>query len=116
MRIPKRITDLANQLDAGADGQSLLIRVPGDGLAFDVLHHEIRKAIVGAATIEQAHDVAMLERREDLTLVAEPGDRLGRADRAGQDLDGDAVNELLIIAYRQVHGTHAALAELPGQT
>ena len=57
----------------------------------------------------------MVEAGEDLALGAEaPHDRLG-VHAALEDLEGDALVEHVVVAHRQEHGAHAALAQLADQ-
>ena len=100
-----------NEGDPRAHGELVVRDVPGDRGALDVLHRQVGQAVVGATTVEQAHDVGVFERREDLPLVAEPCNRLGRPHGMRQDLDRDSMMELRIIALREVHRAHAALSE-----
>ena len=111
VRVLDRRADIAEEPDPSGNGQRMLAGVRGDRLALDALHHEVRHAGVGAATIDQSHDVAVIERCEELTLVAEPGDRFGGLDRARQDLDRDASDELRVVTLRDVDGPHSPFAD-----
>ena len=64
----------------------------------------------GRAAVEQAGDVRVLEPRQDLALRAELPHALG-VEQAAHHLDGDLLQELVVVALGQVDGAHAALAE-----
>ena len=49
----------------------------GDGRADDVLHHEVGEPLLGAPPVEEPHDARVLQRGQDLPLVAEARHGLG---------------------------------------
>ncbi len=77
----------------------------------DVLHHEIGQAFFGAAGIEQARDVRMIERREDLRLDLEALQQGLRAVALPQHLDRDFLLILIVVANALVDLAHAAAAD-----
>jgi hypothetical protein len=78
--------------------------------AVDVLHHDVRLAVVGLAAVEQMRDVGMVELRQDLALLAQAAlPVLGR--KAADQLDRDALLEAAVGAFGKQHRTHAAGAE-----
>ena len=88
--------------------------VLGDRLALDVLHREVRQAVLGDAAVEQARDARVVERREDLPLLAEPADHPGvQVGAAPHQLERDPLVELAVVPVGEEHGAHPALADDP---
>ena len=82
------------------------------GSPVDVLHDEVGQAVVGRAAVEQARDVRVLERGEDLPLGAKRASmQLGVQPRR-HDLDRHPLRELAVGALGQVDRAHAAAADL----
>ena len=92
--------------------QLVPVAVAVDGLALDELHHDVGRAVVGRAAVEEPRDVRMLEAGEDLPLPPEVADRVvaGAADR--DDLDRDPLAVLIVGARGQIDDAHPAVAEL----
>ena len=67
------------------------IAVAIERLAFDVLHDEVRQAVIGGAAVEQACDVWMIEGSEYLSFLA----------KAAQDKVG--IHAALDQLYRDAH-------------
>src|ERR1044071_4379411 len=81
-----------------------------DRNAVDELHRQERQPVRRAAAVDEPRDVRMLERGEDLPLLAEAlHERL--ADSAAHELDRDALRELAV-ADREKDRSHSAAAEL----
>jgi hypothetical protein len=53
------------------DRQSVRLTIAIDGLAFDQLHHEVGKAILGCATVNESRDIRVLQTGQNLSLVLE---------------------------------------------
>ena len=111
MRVLDGGAHAADELDALAARGVALAHVAGERDAVDVLHHEVRLTVLGRAAIEHPHDARVIERRQDLALVAKSRDRLRRAEAVVQDLDRDATLVLRVIPFSEVDGTHPTLAE-----
>ena len=109
MRVLQRGRNLEDETHAVAHRE--LARVGRERHAVDQLHHQVRQAIVGRAAIEQADDAAVIERGEQLALVAQPGDQQRRCRDRPQDLDRDIADVLGVIARGAVDGAHPALAD-----
>ena len=71
MGVLHRRAHLEKEREAGVDRQAVDVAVSIDGQAIDVLHHEIRCAVVRGPAIDQSRDVGVIEVREDLPLVTE---------------------------------------------
>src|SRR5579883_3215315 len=106
-----RITDLQKELKPGANGQTASVAVLVEVLAIDVLHDEIGCAFFVYATVEQAGDIRVLQRRQDLALRAEAGFEMAAAEHGVDGFDRDFVFELAIDAARQKYRAHTASAE-----
>ena len=111
MRVMYRRADLLKELQAFGCRQALLIGILSDGLAFDVFHHEVRPPVAGGAAVEQAGDVRVIQRREDLPFIAKAAQDEFRIHAALDELDGDLLLELCVITLCEVDRAHAALAD-----
>jgi hypothetical protein len=109
VRVVHRRAHLAKQVQAVADREPAVGTVPIDGRAFDELHHQVRDAVVGLTSVEEARDVRVVERGQDPALAAKTLRMVGARDRAGQ-FDGDAPVEVPVGAARQQHQPHATAA------
>src|SRR5262245_46192195 len=101
----------AKQPQACGDAQSMLVAVGVDGLAFDILQYQVRNAVDGGAAVEQACDVRVIQRGQNLPLGAQARLYLPRQHAATDELDGDLLLVLLIGALAQVDLAHPALAQ-----
>src|ERR1700676_5511603 len=77
--------------------------------ALDVLHHEVRAAVLGRAAIEQPRDVGMREAGQDLPLVAEVPQDLLRIHAPSDQLERDLLLKMTVGADSTVDSSHAAL-------
>ncbi len=90
----------------------MLVAVPIDRRALDVLHREPGQAVLGDPAVHEAGDAGVIEQRKDLPLLEEPADE-GVARRTGaHQLQCDALAELRVVALGEVHRAHAAAAQL----
>ena len=92
--------------------EAVLVAVAVDRLAVDVLHDEVRLAVVGHAAVEQPRDVRMIERREDLSLGAEAVASMSASEPAAQQLERDLLLELSVGALGEEDAPMPAAAEL----
>ncbi len=81
------------------------------GTPFDVLHDEIRQAVLGRVAVQQARDVRVIEAREDLPLVAEAAQHGLRIHAALDELDRDLLLVLPVGAPGEIDRAHAAAAD-----
>ena len=102
---------LHEQLDALADEQGAIVAVRVDGFAVDVLHHQIGRAVIQIAAVDQSRDGRMSERRQDVPLAVQAIAHARMQRRVVQHLDGDGLLILGIIALAAVHRAHAAVPE-----
>ena len=96
-------------VSASIERQRPLLQPIGQRLAFQVLHHEERRAVVLADVVERA-DVRMIELRDRARFAVEPLAELRVGGEAlGQDLDRDGAIEARVA--RLVDLAHAARAD-----
>src|SRR5262245_179268 len=82
--------------------------------ALDVLHHQVRKAILSCAAIEKAGDILMVEIREYLTFISKAAQDYHRIHSALNQLDCDLPVILIIIADGQINRAHASASDFVG--
>ena len=111
VRVLHRGADLNEQLEAFANEQGAAVAIAVDGFAVDVLHHQIRRAVLEIAAVDQARDRRVIERREDVPLAVQSAAQPRMQRRVLQHLDGDGLLILRVIALAAVHGAHAAVPE-----
>jgi hypothetical protein len=99
------------QLQALLDVEAARIAVDVDRLAVDILHDDVWCAVGRRAAVEQARDIRMIERRQDLAFELQPALDMPRQQPASHQLDCDLLPELLVGALGQEHLAHAAAAE-----
>jgi hypothetical protein len=111
-----RSGDTRKQLEPGRERELPLFHVTGQRHAVDVLHHQVGTELA-VASVEQAHDVRVLEQREDLPLVTKARHRVGadqiRSHAPAQQLDRDLGPILAVVALGQDHDAHPALTDRP---
>ena len=107
-----RRADLPEEPEAVADREAALPAVVEQRNACDVLHHEVRLALLGRAAVDQPSDAGVLQRGRDLALVSEPLQDLRARHPGAHELDGDLLLELVVGAPRQIHLAHAAVPDL----
>ena len=111
VRKRNRFADLRKQINASSQPCPALSTVAINRRPFDALHREPQGAITGLATIEQARDVWMSERGEDLPLAAKLRSMRGTAARE-QPFDRDVLLERTINTLSLVDHAHAAATKL----
>jgi hypothetical protein len=82
-----------------------------DGDTIDELEDEIRTAIVGLTTVEEASDVGVLKPGKGLTLLLEPAAGVIGVEAVADDLEGYLFAEV-ILADGGIDISHTTLAEL----
>lgn len=110
---------MAEQLEPRAQRERAQLAEFDDRLACDEFHHQIRRAVVRRAAVEQLGDVRMLEVRQVLALGEEAARELAvervRAEDAADQLERDALLELAVGAFGEEHRAHAARRDLAHQ-
>ena len=80
-------------------------------LAVDVFHHEIRGSVLEIAAVDQARDRRVIEGGKDMPLAVQPAAQSWMQRRVLQNLDGDGLLILGVVALAAIHGAHAAVPE-----
>ena len=111
MRELHRRADADEQLQAFANEQGTAVAVGVDGFAVDVLHHEIRGAVLEIAAVDEARDRRMSECRENVPLAVQAAAQARMQRRMVQHLDGDDLLILSVVALASIDGAHAAVTE-----
>src|SRR4051812_11243050 len=96
VRVLDRRTDLLHQAQACWDREIVLRAVLIYANAFDILHDEIRSAIIRVPAVEQTRDVGMIESCENLSLAAESSRATRMKGSSRYNLQGDRVLKLLV--------------------
>ncbi len=109
MRIPDGLADLDEQPDAGVDAEFVVLGIRRDGLALDVLHHQIRHVVADAA-IDEPRDARVLEAGQDLALPLELAHALGAEQR--QPLERRRLLVGPVSPLDEVDGAHTAAPDL----
>src|SRR5690242_9909341 len=112
MRVADRPAYTLKKLEPFRGRQLAPVAVLVDRLALDVLHDKVRQAAIGAARIEQAGNVGMIEHRENLALAAKPPYDFTRVQPTANDLDGNQLLEGIVGARRKIDIAHAAMSDL----
>ena len=105
-------THEAEQAESFARRQPTRPAVDIDWLPLDVLHDEIREAVIGRTGIEERGDVWMIEARQNLPFAAKALKDGVAVTAAFDELDRDLFAELLVRALGQIHRAHAAPTQL----
>ncbi len=116
VRLGHRRQHVQHQAQAGRHRQRHALAVLVDGLAVDVLEHQVGLRAVGRdAGVEQAGDVRVRQPREDAAFALEAR-RVAMPEQAGaQELDRHLAFVAAVGAACQPHGAHAAVADLAHQ-
>ena len=107
-----RAADLAEEGEAGGQVEMVRAAVLRDRQPLDVLHDEVRHAVLGAA-VEKSRDVRVLELGENLALEAEPLGHGGPVAPERRDLERHRLPVLVIVPHRLEDEAHAATSDLP---
>ncbi len=110
VRVAHRVAHGQEEAQARRDVEPRLVAVAIDRRALDVFHDEVWQAVGGRAAVEQPRDVRMFQPCQDLALGPELPHAL-RIEQAAHHLDGDLLQELVVVAFGEVDGAHAAFAE-----
>ena len=111
VRVGDRGAHLAKELQPPGDVERVLVAILVDRQPLDVLHDEVRQAVLGRAAVEQPRDVRVIEASEDLALVAEAAQHRLRIHAALDELDRDLFLVLAVGAPREIDRAHSAAAD-----
>jgi hypothetical protein len=82
-----------------------------DRLAFYILHHQIRLALV-LTRIKQPCNTRVRQARQQAPLAQESFHHFGFSKASAQEFDGGAAFKIAVVTRRKPHGTHTAFADL----
>jgi hypothetical protein len=105
-----RSADFADEREPRPQADAILAAVARDGQPGDVVHHEVRAAVVTAAGVENACDAGMAHQRQHLPLCFEPRREPGTREPGLEQLDGDDATDRLFLRGKE-DLAHAALAQ-----
>jgi len=83
-----------------------------DAVAGHLLHHEIRRAIVGNTAVHEARDPGVIESRQQIGLREEPIGQRGRAPLARQKPERGSRIEPVALTRHVIDHAQAAAADL----
>ena len=104
--------DLAKKPQTFVDRELIFVAILVDGRTFDMLHHQIGRAVLAASAVEELHDVRMVECREGLALVAKSMENLLGIDSGLNHFDRNLLAIVLIVPLAEIDDCHAAVADL----
>ena len=79
----------------------------------DIVHDEVGQAFFRAPAIDDSCNGRMIQRGENLALLMKPAEEVGVCHTRAHDLDRHVLVEHVIGSRRQIHGSHAAMADFP---
>ncbi len=107
-----RRADLPEQGHALADPKLMLVAKGIDGRSFDILHDEVRNALLRCASVENARDVGVIKCGKDFPFLVKPRKHPGGYHLGPGQLDGYALTKYVVGSGGQIDGAHAAGAYL----
>src|SRR5262245_43798111 len=81
-----------------------------DRLPVDIVHHEVGQGIVRASAVDDPGNRGVIERREDLALLAKARDDVAVTELS-DDFYGDALVERVVDPVGQIHSPHPAASD-----
>src|SRR5678815_3058997 len=100
------------EMDTGMRIQMMLVAITVDLIAVNIFENEVRLSASRHACVDQLCNVLMGKKREYPSLALEPLFTRLAHERNVEKLDGDTSFEASIVALREPHTAHAALADL----
>ena len=100
------------QPQTGGEVQALLIAVVGNGRAVDVFHDEVRPALRGNTSLQDARNVRIVHQGERLSLCIETPKHPARVHPQLDELNGDPPSQRLVLLAK-IDAAHPTLTELP---
>src|SRR5208282_3283012 len=112
MRVLHRGTDFAKKSEAVVDGELVTIAILVNRRTLTIFHHQIRRTIFAAATVEEFHNVGMVQCREGLSLIAKPLQNLLGVDSGFDHFYRNLLAIILVVTLAQINHRHSALPNL----
>jgi len=106
------VAHLLKDRQAIADPEPVFVAVSSQRDAVDVLHDEVRPAVIGHARFVDLRDVPVVHQAESLALGIEPGDYGLGVETRPHELDRHLACNWLVL-FGQIHDPHSALAKGP---
>ena len=103
--------DLLKQSQPVGDRKLVVLAILVDGLAFDILHYKVRKAVLCRSAIEESGDVRMIETGEDLPLIAKAAHNKVGIHAPVDEFDRDTSFKLGVSTNRQIDRPHSAATD-----
>src|SRR5687768_10012196 len=111
MGVSNRAAYFAEQLDTVFDSQSFLITERRYRFTFNILHRDERQPLACVPAIQQARDVRMIKRSQDVALTDEAPDDFIRVHSALDDLQGDLLMKACPLG--KINRAHPAATNFP---
>ena len=117
VRVLHRFTHRAEQRQPLGNREAMLVAIDVDGQAVHVLHDEIRPLWcalfhLGNAAVEESGDSGVLKVCENLPLASKALKGLGAVRLRADQLHGNALLEVAVVALGAVNGPHATTADV----
>ena len=100
------------QSQSFGDRQLPPVAVHIDRQAIHIVHDQVGKPILGRASVQQFHDVGVVQRRECLALLLKSMEDFLTVQSGFDHLDGGSFLELIVGASGQIDRPHAAAPDL----
>jgi hypothetical protein len=110
MYVSDGFAELQHEVDGRRDGGCGIVADGVNAEAVDVLHDDVGNAFVDSA-VQETRDIGMMKLGKGFAFEQELPDGGGRAEMAGDDLDGYRLLEVSGGALTEVDDAHTAVAE-----
>jgi hypothetical protein len=104
-------TDRAEQLESLPKAQGIRGAILVNRHTLNVFHHEVRNTVLGGTAVQQACDVRVFERGENLPFVPERSETFGGSGVV-RNLQRNDLAVFLVRTFREEYPSHAAAADL----
>ena len=111
MRVGDRVGNHSEQRSPRMDIERVMACIRGYRLTVHVIHDIERSAVRGHSPIDQAHDVRVIQPREDASLLQKAAQDCVSIHAAFEHLDGDLLLVGAIGTFGQPDHAHATLAQ-----
>jgi hypothetical protein len=112
MGVLDSVAHTLEQSQALSQRKRVVVAIPIDREAIDVLHDQVRQAVVNTR-VTQSGDVTMIEAGKCLDLGFKVSVVILLQEVIAQGLDGHTISEPTISALGEVHDAHASGSDLP---
>jgi hypothetical protein len=105
------IANLPEQSQPRRDGKFLGFAIMKQMAPRHVLHDDVRQPVIGGASIVKSGDIRVIERSQDLPLIAKSRQDRRVVGLEAQNLQGHSLAELIVVAIRQENRAHPSAAQ-----